>query len=216
MTHLVKAVLIAVIAAGAGIGALTEISSFFTKRAAVAARNDTLRAELNEHSAAVETLLRDEMCDRGLTYSQLFDRGEDRLRRIDDVIIRLRTADLGEPQQTSATAYAVQLYMVLARDLNANRRALEAEAQMEAVNAAFKSLAYYERRRIDPDSYARQSVNDAMGEQEQADADAKQAYRIFGSKLKDMRAFQRQEKRHLADYRLVDDALLGELIKALS
>lgn len=200
-----------IILMGAGIFAYDRYSDWHTQQLAEKAALKDTKKTVAEQSAGTEYFLTATYDDSDMTYAQLFDRADDRSKKITDAIVSIKASDLPDEQKASAVTYLESLGQTLDALEMQYRKSLNSSNSVESMKSAqadYLSTPYNEYS----DSWERKRVSDAAEEATKALSDFKDSIRSFNRSLKGLRKTEQDTQTKLNGFSLVDEKVLTKAI----
>lgn len=185
-------------------------SDYLETRHQINTQRQEIQKSVAENTEGVSRLLKYDVEGASVTYGEIFERGEDRLKKISDASIPVGISKLPDDEKQAVKAYLEGLEVVLRLEVAKYRKELAATTSLDSFKDAaedFKNSSYYgydfAKRRFDKESEAAKKAIDEMGE---ADED-------FLNKIKEFRKSVAVIRPALNGYDLVDDTILAKIIE---
>ncbi|HEX3675122.1 MAG TPA: hypothetical protein VHU87_12685 [Rhizomicrobium sp.] len=187
-----------------------EGADYLQLRHQLAVEKQGIQKSVAENTEATSDLLELETQQSSITFAELFERADDRIKKLSDVIIPIEVSSLPSDEKSALKIYIKGLQETLRLQVAVYRKQLAMASALDASKAAEKDYAAasagyddFERKR------AQQSIDDAKT----ALNDLKTANGDFVRQLRSFRETLQTLRGNLKDYDTLDDGLLGSVIK---
>lgn len=207
---LILAAALVIVVAGAAFG----YSKYSAWRAAQVAQEAALadaKKILAEQVAGAEYLFKLTYDDSNMTYAQLFERADERSKKMDDAVISIQASDLPEKNKMALAAYVGSLSNAVKSLTSQYRKSLAADSALEAANSSrdnYQSTPYNEYS----DGWERRQVKDAANDAVSALTAWKDSIKEFGTSIKSVQSMQRKYAGDLLGAKLVDGKILTKAL----
>ena len=170
------------------------------------------RKTVAESSIACQQLLADDLGNNNITFAELFDRIDARLKNIDDAAVSISASPLPEQTRDGLSGYLHRLQDVLRLEENKYRKGLAASNALDSANSAssdYKATPYNEYS----DSWERRSVIKSLEEASKAEREAAEATKVYWNGLKGLQSFLSTRPQYLNGYTTIDAKQLDGFVK---
>jgi len=210
MNSTLRTILIATAAAVVAVIAYSQISGYLEQRRQIAAQRQDIQKTVAENTVAVNDLLEFEIKTNSATYAELFERSDDRLKKLADATIPVGTSLLPDDEKASVKAYLEGLQQLVRLEAAVYRKSLAADAAFDTAKDAVHEMStadYYSR------DYVRKRAVDALADSDKDLHELEAAHREFVANLTSFRKSLATLRNTLNEYKLLDDAFLGSVIQ---
>lgn len=209
MNNNVRTIAVAVAAAVVAVKTYSLISGFLEQRHLITSQRLDMRKSVAESTVGVNDLLELELEPSSITFSELFKRSDDRLKKLSDATIPVGTSLLPENEKKSLKSYLEGLEELLRLQTATYRKALALSSAADTVKDARADLVASSEYSV---GYTSKRLTSALENAKKALSDYKAAKRDFAAGLQSFKKSLASIYADLADYNLLDDVLLGSLI----
>jgi len=184
-------------------------------RAAEAAHQAAIAATKKafaEQTAGATDILKSEYEDSGTTYAQLFDKVDDRVKKIEDASVSAQSSDIDPVQKEALANYADALANTLRSMALKDRKSLSVSTNIDLAKSAkddYYSTPYNEYS----DAWERRRMAKALEDAKESLAELKSAATDFGDSLATLKAVIEKNKAKLEGYSLVKIDVIDKAIK---
>ncbi|HEY7807864.1 MAG TPA: hypothetical protein VIC34_11760 [Croceibacterium sp.] len=148
-----------------------------------------------------------------MTFQQLFDRTDDRLKKLGDDTISIKAGDLPRDKKAVISSYLDTLDDTLENMEMQYRKGLAFSNSVDAMTLAthdYVTTPYNEYS----DQFERQRMVDSQSDASKAKEEFKDATKEFGDHLTELKKFEKDNASKLDGFVLVDDKVLTKAIAA--
>lgn len=201
----------AVIIIAGGLFAWQRYSDWRAERLAEEAALKDAKKTVAEQTAGTEYFLKSTYSDSDMTYAQLFDRVDDRTKKITDAIVSVQSSELGDEQKQAAVDYLNALSATLDAMEMEYRKGLNSSNSVDSMKSAesdYVTTPYNEYS----DPWERKRLLDARDEAQKALNEFKDAVRSYNAALKTLRKTTSADQAKLNGFYLVNGTVLSKAI----
>ena len=196
------------------VGGFFVFERYSSWRAEVAAQDAAFREArklVAEQTAGAQTFISYIYADTEITFAQLFDRTDDRLKKIGDALVTIQAGELNEDDRKILSDYLTNLQEALQAEQVFYRKGLSLSSSSDAltsVRSDYASSPYNEYS----DRWERKRVTDALKEASKAQAELQESVEDLGKRLVALHKFLRDHNEQLAKFSVVEDTVLKQAI----
>jgi hypothetical protein len=212
--HLLR-LLIAVAFLTAGFVAYTKVSDWRAAQAAHQAAIDATKKSIAEQTAGATDIIKSDYENTGMTFAQLFDKIDNRIKKIEDASVSARASALEDSERESVSAYLNSLSGALRLMELKYRKSLSLSTNLEMAQSAredYYSTPYNEYS----DGWERRRVNKAVQDAQKASVELKSATSDLRDGLKGLKDIVRKNSTKLVGYSLVRADVIDKAISTNS
>jgi hypothetical protein len=209
MNSTVKTTIIAIASAVIAIVGYSQVNNYLEHQREIATQREDIVKSVSENTAAVSELLELEIKPNSMTFAELFDQGDTRVKKVSDAIISVSTSPLPPDEKQAIKNYYEGLQETIRLQIAMYRKALAASTSIDLLKQARENL-------IDCTyscSFEVKRAQDAVSEQEKAIDEWDDAKRAFNKQLISLKKIETSLKPKLPNYNLVEEKLLTSVIQ---
>jgi len=169
MNQTLKLALFGVAIACVSIGAYSQVDTYLERRQEEREAREELYKAVNEQTAGSQVLLETEVKSSSMTFGELFDSSNERVKKISETLILVQTAGIDDGERADLARYLEGLQEVLRLQVAHKRKMLAASSAADYLNEAVEELK----------SSSGYSAEFALGRAKKASSDAEKAAEEF-------------------------------------
>jgi len=201
MNSNLRTALIAICAALIAVLVYSQTNSFLERRHQLDAQRQEIQKGIAENTASLTEFLELETKPSTITYGEMFERSDDRLKKIGDANIQVATSQLPNDEKEDLKTYLDGMSDVLRLQIAKYRKALILSNDLDTVKRQEEGLDYSNEYELKALSSAREDLVKAF-------TDSSDAQGAFASQLVSFRRSVADLRSRLSSYILLDDTLL--------
>jgi hypothetical protein len=211
MNKKTKIALITALACVIAAVAVWQTYSYLQRRHQIDVQRQDIQKRVAEGTEAVSEMVELETHQSNITFGELFERNDDRVKKLSDAIIPIAISSLPDEEKNALKAYLKGLQEVLRSQTACYRKQLAVSTDLEISKTAEKD--YADSAADGYNQFERKRAQDSLAEAQKALEEFKMAARTFVNELRSFRVELNKARPILKDYDLVDDNLLASAIK---
>lgn len=211
MSSNAKTAIIASVAALLAVAGYSQVDRYIDKRAADQAQQDAIREQVAEHTAAVKALLELEQRPSSMTYAELFDTVDERVKKLGETLIPVETSSYEPETKAALKSYLQGLQETARLQVATYRKSLASRSSQEFLTSSVKEL----QRSTDNEysfRFARQRAEDALEEAKKSRDELSEAQKAFIAHLSMFRGSLTKLRPQIAQHSVLEDAFLAEVL----
>lgn len=209
MTSTIRTIAIAITTAVVAVILYSQASNYFEEKKKLAEQREVIAKSVAEATEGASEMLRFESNPKGITFGEIFTRGESRIEKISDAVIPIGISSLPKEEKDALKAYMDALQEILRLQVAANRKTMAVSSAMDIARKAtndIKNSSYYGLE------FASKRATETLDDAKKAMEESSLANHDFLSRLKALRKTVETLRPAIKSYALVDDGLLVTLI----
>jgi hypothetical protein len=206
-----KSIIAAIAVVLLGVIAYSQINSFLEQRHQIQEQRQAIKKSIAESTEGAAEILKVEVTSSSATFAELFDRGDDRIKKISDAIIPIGISSIPSDERGMLKTYMEDLQELLRLQIAKNRKILATSTAVDQAKIAQRD--YTNETNEYGMTYARTRALNSLTEAKKDLEETKQATKAFSDKLSSVRSTLNILRPKLTEYDLIEDSLLNLLIQ---
>lgn len=205
MNSTLRTAIVAILAAIIAVFAYSQVNGFLDRRHQLEAQRQDIQKSIAENTAGVTELLELETNPGNITYAEIFERGDDRIKKLADAVIPVATSQLPDDEKEGLKTYLDGLANLLRSQMAKYRKQLAVSTNLETIKREEDNLDYSNEYELRDLSSARAELTTAITESTEAEEN-------FAEQLASVQKTNDALRPKLSGYSLLDAALLASAI----
>lgn len=187
-----------------------QINEYFQHRSLITQQRTTIQKSIAESTEATGDILNLEINPNSTTYAELFERGDDRVKKISDAIIPIGISSLPQDERAPLKKYMQGLQEMLRLEIAEKRKEIAASTTLDQAKTQLEE--YKNSTNLYSRDFERQRTQKAIADSGTAVKEQAEALKAFVESVRKFRKLMDVLRPALNDYSLLDDQLLSDLL----
>lgn len=214
MTIQLRTIIIGAVLLAIGVFSAMQVSSYIDRQRQEDKERTVFIKLVVENNAGVKTLLSAEVQPSSMTYAELFQNADDRLKSLQNLAVEVETAPISATEKESTSSY-VTLLQELVRTLRGKyQKQLSFSTAVDMATSAVKDLSNSTDNEYSY-KYASQRYETAKSERDEAYKEATIASEAFAAEVKELQTKLPNINKKMAEIPTLDQDFVAKLNKAV-